>query len=285
MSKERPTSAKLRKSLYMALLSVCLTCFVCVGTTFAWYIYRTAGHTTKVRMAAGTSTYLQIASSYDGNYSSNTVLEKAKGYLLPVSTNRIQNGFQEVEDFIDGPNGELKSIASAFRESNETSYYRTSVFLRGSGASQQVIISDIGYEDENKKAPVSTATRLGFVVHEPGLNQPISAEYIFEINKASNPEAKYNTLTGQEGWVLDSTKRDGTTVPFTPYNEDHFGEYDKETGLVTKNEDTVVLTHVAQDILPVEVEIYIWLEGCDEDCTLNLAYENLDKIAISFVGY
>ncbi len=285
VAREMQTSAKLKKRLYIALLSVCLTSFVCVGTTFAWYIYQTAGHTTKMRMAAGTSTGLQIASTYDGKYSSNTVLEDAKGILTPSSTNRIQNGFQEVDSFVEGQEGQPKALASIFREGSETAYYKTSVFLRGVGASQQVLINQIGYEDSSEKKPISTAIRIGFVVHEPGQNQPVAAEYIFEINRASNPEAEYNTLTGQDGWVLDSTKTDGSTVPFTPYNEENYGSYNEATGVVSKLEKSVVLAEVSPQILPVEVEIYIWLEGCDEDCTINLSGANLDKIAVSFVGY
>ncbi len=285
MTEEKVTSKRLRRSLYIALLSVGITCFVCLGTTFAWYIYQTAGHTTKMRMAAGASTYLQIASSYDGEYSSNTVLEDAKGNLTPSSTNRIQNGFQEVERFTEGGEGKPKFLASFFREGGTTAYYRTSIFLKGNGQEQSVLISDIGYEDSSEDNPISTAIRMGFVVHEPGQNQPITDEYIFEINRAKNPLAEYNTLTGQEGWVLDSTKKDGTTIPFTPYGEEHYGVYDEVSGVVKKNDESVVLTRVGSNINPVEVEIYIWLEGCDEDCIINLAGANLDKIAVSFVGY
>ncbi len=285
MAKEKPSSLKLKRHLYIGFLSVFVTCAVCLGTTFAWYIYQTAGRTTKVRMAAGTSTYLQIAGSYDGNYSTNTVLENEKGILTPVSTDRIQNGFQEVVKFTDGKEGQPKLLASLFRDSGPTAYYRTSIFLRGIGDRQQVLINDIGFQDSSRENPISTAIRMGFLVHAPGENQPVESEYIFEINKEKNPRAEYNTLTGQEGWVLDSTKKDGTTISFTPYSEQHYGSYDESTGNVTMRENSVVLTEVSSLTAPVEVEIYIWLEGCDEDCTANLGGTNLDKIAVSFVGY
>ena len=35
---------------------------------------------------------------------------------------------------------------------------------------------------------------------------------------------------------------------------------------------------------PVQVDVYIWLEGCDEDCTSNLCDQTLQKLAISFAG-
>ena len=34
----------------------------------------------------------------------------------------------------------------------------------------------------------------------------------------------------------------------------------------------------------IQIEIYIWLEGCDEDCTVNLCGETLKKLAVSFAG-
>ena len=34
----------------------------------------------------------------------------------------------------------------------------------------------------------------------------------------------------------------------------------------------------------VEIEIYIWLEGCDEDCTVNLCSQTLKNLALSFAG-
>ncbi len=35
---------------------------------------------------------------------------------------------------------------------------------------------------------------------------------------------------------------------------------------------------------PVEIGLYIWLEGCDEDCTSNLADQTLKNLAVSFAG-
>ena len=35
----------------------------------------------------------------------------------------------------------------------------------------------------------------------------------------------------------------------------------------------------------VELEIYIWLEGCDKDCTNNLCSKTLKNLALSFAGF
>ena len=34
----------------------------------------------------------------------------------------------------------------------------------------------------------------------------------------------------------------------------------------------------------VQVDVYIWLEGCDEDCTNNLCSMTLRNLALSFAG-
>lgn len=35
---------------------------------------------------------------------------------------------------------------------------------------------------------------------------------------------------------------------------------------------------------PVQVDVYVWLEGCDEDCANNLANTNLESLALHFAG-
>ena len=34
----------------------------------------------------------------------------------------------------------------------------------------------------------------------------------------------------------------------------------------------------------MKLDIYLWLEGCDEDCTLNLAGQTMRNLALSFAG-
>lgn len=262
---------------------------VVVTATYAWYIYNTKGHTTDVRMAAGTGTNLQISSEYDTGYGSAAVLESFNGRLTPVSTDKIANGFQQAAGFTSGKEGQAGLVINFFKNSKPTDYYTTSLYLRTNGVATDVYIADIGFEDNDLENPISSAIRVGFVVHEPGSNGKAVSEYIFEISDMKNPEAEYNTATGKEGYVLDSTKTDGTTVPFTPYNKDAYCKYDKNTGVVTLKENSLKLCTVegngnGNPGTPVRVDVYIWLEGCDEDCVDNLCNETLEKLAVSFAG-
>ena len=284
------TSKQLKRRFAAAVAALCIAFVAVLAATFAWYIYNTGAHTTNVHMAAGASASLQISSSYDGDYSSAAVLDAFVGTLNPVSTNQITKGFQKVFGFTNGKENQPKLVANLFGPGEASDYYRTSLFVRTNGKSLDVYLSDIGYEDSDNDNPISTAIRVGMVVHHPGRNQAVRGEYIFAINEKANPLAEYNTATGREGYVLDASAADGTTVPFEPKTSAQFCNYDKENGAVTLKKDSLPLCTVAGkgdgtygDA--AEIEVYIWLEGCDKDCTKNLCSTTLRNLSLSFAGY
>ena len=268
-------------ALLIALLAV-------VSATYAWYVYNTGRHTTKVHMAAGAGVNLQISNSYSGTYGSAAVLDSFTGRLNPVSTNRISGGFQKVIGFTNGTENQSNLVASLFGRGDYTDYYKTSLFLRTNGNPTDIYIADIGFEDSDSKNPISSAIRAGFVVHRIGRSQPADAEYIFAISDKKNPKAEYNTAKGKEGDVLDCTKTDGITVPFTPYTSDAYCNYNKNTGEVVLKNGSLKLCTISGNSgsagEPVQIDLYIWLEGCDEDCTNNLGSQTLKNLSVSFAG-
>ena len=280
---------RLKHRFVIALLVLVVSFSSMVMVTFAWYLHQAAARTSDIHMAVGTGSSLQISNAYDDGYGTATVMDEFKGRLNPVSTNRITGGFQKVYGYTDGAENQPALVASIFGASDTTDYYKTTLYLRISGEEQSVYISDIGYEDDDKLNPISTAIRMGFVVHEAGRDQDVRAEYIFAINTADNPKAEYNTATGEEGYVLDCTKTDGTTVPMNNlYTSDNYCTYDTATGAVTLKDKSLAMFSLKGDGssygTPVQVDVYIWLEGCDKDCRDNLCNTMLDKIAISFAS-
>lgn len=283
------TSKRLKFRFILAALALFISFSSMVMVTFAWYVYHTGAHTSDIHMAVGTGTSLQISSAYDGPYGNAAMMDEFKGLLNPVSTNRITGGFQKVIGFTNGSENQPRLLASLFGAGDSSDYYKTTLFIRSSGEEQKIYLSDIGFEDDDAQNPISTAIRVGFVVHGAGKDQPVANEYIFAINQNPNPKGEYNTLTGQEGYVLDCEKTDGTTVPMTNlYTADQYCNYDASTGAVTLKPGSLPLFALKGANggygEPVQVDIYFWLEGCDRDCTNNLCSTSLTKIALSFVS-
>lgn len=304
MSARKKENLILRRRFVLALLVLLIAFAVITVSTFAWYIYTINAHTTRVHMAAGAGSSLQISNAYDGVYASSvdlgmsdqdTLDESFVGKLNPVSTNRIQNGFQKVYGFTDGSENQSMLMANLFKTAENTDYYKTSLFLRTNGGTVKVYLTGISFEDSDELSPISTAIRIGFVIPETG------EEFIFAINDAENPEKQFNTYNSTEGYVLDSSRfashgedndsstSTDVTVAFTPYTSENYCAYNSESGEVALKDESVALCTVsgggARDYgEPVEVDVYIWLEGCDPDCTNNLMSQTLSKIAIGFAG-
>ncbi len=276
---------QLKRKMAIASIALLVALLAAASATFAWYIYNTRAHTTSVHMAAGSNVSIEISNKYDGEYGSSTVLDSFIGYLAPVSTDQIIVNdvakFQKVEKFV-GESG--KQLAKDFSAAKETDFYMTSIFIRSKNADAGLYISDLTFEDGDEKNPISSAIRLGFVVHESGQNKSVADEYIFSISDAKNPQRDYNTFNGVEGHVLDHRYTDGTTIKFDPYTKDAFVDYDKDSGEITIKTGSVKLCDLKNDV-PTQVDIYIWLEGCDEDCIRNLEGTTLKNIAVAFAGY
>lgn len=279
---------QLRGKFTSGTIALLITLLAVVSATYAWYVYNTGRRTTKVRMAAGAGVNLQISNAYNGIYGSAAVLDSFAGQLNPVSTNRISGGFQKVLGFTNGTENQPNLVANLFGKGNYTDYYKTSLFLRSNGNPTDIYIADIGFEDSNEKKPISSAIRAGFVVHKAGQNQSMDGEYIFAVSDKKNPEAEYNTATGKEGDVLDCTRTDGTTVSFTPYTSDAYCNYDKNTGNASLRPKSLKLCTTSgkngEAGESIQIDLYIWLEGCDEDCTINLCSQTLKNLSVSFAG-
>ncbi len=281
---------RLRFRLMITAIILLISFSSMVAVTFAWYVYQTGARTSDIRMAVGTGSSLQISNQYDGEYGSSTVMDEFHGLLGPVSTDKILGGFQKATGFTGGSAGQPNLVANLFGASDTTDYYKTTLYIRVAGDKQNIYLSNIGYEDDDLENPISTAIRIGFVIHKAGKDQAPEKEFIFAINEKKNPKAQYNTSTGQEGYVLDSTKTDGTTIPMTNlYTSENYCDYNNETGVTTLKEKSLAMFQVqgAEDGsygTPVQVDVYVWLEGCDEDCYNNICGKMLKKIALSFAG-
>lgn len=281
---------QLERSFIIAIVAFVLMLITFSATTFAWYVYQMNSHTTSIHMAVGTGISLQISNAYDQNFGTTAVLEEFQGQLTPVSTDRIQNGFQKVVGFTEVDDSHPVPLANLFGSVNQTEFYNTVLYVRSKGERSNVYLSDIGFEDDDAQFPISTGIRIGFLVHEPGRNKPVAQEYIFSLNQEHHAGAGYNTWQGEDGYVLDSTKTDGSVVRFDRlYSEDNFCIYDNNTGMVTLKDNSVPLFETQGDGNgnygeATQVDVYIWLEGCDQDCTNAITSKTLNNVALDFAN-
>lgn len=295
------SSKEWKRSFLLALLGLLVAFSAAATSTFAWYIYNTNAHTTRIRMAAGTSASLEISKDPKVNYSSSVPLSEFNGRLNPVSTNNILLGFRKVYGFVN--TSDTRLVARLFKTAETTDFYCTTLFLRAKGGPLDVYLSNMTFQDSDENNPLSSAIRMGLVVHDAGkvVNTPNEVDlngtqYIIDINPDKHVQhPDYNTYKGQAGHVLDLTNPDfEATTPFSPLKRpDCFCTYDPDSGQVTLQKTSQKICSLdyeaGNENKFVQVDVYIWLEGCDPDCTGDLVStadkdSMLKNVAISFAG-
>ena len=290
------SDARLLRKQFNRMLATLLVALAAAGAvTYAWYMYNANRHITDVKMAAGTGVTFLISNEYDGEYKTNAGLSFA-GLLDPVSTDNVLNGFQKVTGFTGGTTQD-SLFANMFGAAEHSDYYKTSLYLATNSAATDVYLSGIDFTEQDPANPISTALRVGLVAYAPGRGNTVMGQYVFEVSNARNPQARYNTLDGkdasaseQDHLVLDSMRTDGTTVHFDQLTSANFCDYNEDTGVVSLKEATTKICSLpaaakdADRSTPVRVDVYVWLEGCDPDCTNNLAATSLQSLALRFAG-
>ena len=304
---------QLRRQLAFAFAALLIAFAATAAATFAWYIYNTSAHTTKVKLAAGTSINLQISNQRDGKYESAATLnpdggagQSFVGILTPVSTNDVRAGFQKAVGFESSGTGtglgELWARAFGLSQPEEQDYYKTSLYLRTNAPAVDVYLADIDYGAPDGSGGVtktqqdrmmSTAMRIGFVVYAPGSDSEVTAQYIYALNEEDHITApNNNTAPGQSFGQTGSFAMDpanlGQVVAFTPYSKANFCEYDRATGAVETAAQSVRLCPLSgsgtEYGAATRVDVYLWLEGCDPDCTNELCGMTLSNLSILFAG-
>lgn len=278
-------STQLRRKLTLTALTFLIAFLAMTTATFAWYIYNASARTTRVKMVAGSSLSLQISTHPTEGFSSTAVMEKFNGVLTPVSTDKISNGFQKATEFIEITQGQQNRwVTNLFGAGTEAAdYYKTTLYLRTDAPSLDLYMAGIGFEDADPQRPISTAMRLGLVIG--------GKEFVFAVNPDPDPNRGDNAdRNPSDDHVLDSRYTDGTTIPFPNLlDEDNFCNYVSETGETSLKPDSTKLCTITNNGADgygtaVPVDIYLWLEGCDRDCTQNLVGQTLRNLALSFAG-
>lgn len=271
MSKE-----KLKNKIRIGIFTIAVMFISITGTSFAWYIYNLEMKATNVKMSAGSGTSILISNYEDKNFSSAIAMKDFNSSLTPVSTDNILNGFQKVEGF-KKENNQL--WANMFSDAEDNEFCVRTLYLKTNSDKTDVYLSDLLAANKDDDNPLSTALRVGFVFYDGDKME----QYIFEPDQDHNPQAKFNTFNASIGQVLDSSKKDGSTVDLKTFSSKNYASYDISTGEVTIEAESKKLITL-ENSKTVRVDIYFWLEGCDEDCYNNLVGKSLETLSMRFVG-
>lgn len=271
MSKE-----KLKHKIKIGILTTLIVLFNITGTSFAWYIYNLELKATNVKMSAGSGTSILISNFNDKDFSSAIAMKDFNSSLIPVSTDNILNGFQKVEGF-KKENGLM--FANMFSNADDNEFCTRTLYLKTNSDQVDVYLSDLTAINKDENNPLSTALRVGFVFYKDNH----ADQYIFEPDESHNPRGQFNTYNATTGQVLDSTKNDGSVVDFKPLTKENLASYDENIGEVKINNGSEKMITLNRGEV-VKVDVYFWLEGCDEDCFNNLVGKSLETLSMKFVG-
>lgn len=271
MSKEQ-----LKNKIRIGVLTIVAMFISITGTSFAWYIYNLEMNATNVKMSAGSGTSILISNHEDKDFSSAIAMKDFNSALTPVSTDNILNGFQKVEDF-KKENNQL--WANIFSKAEDNEFCVRTLYLKTNSDKTDVYLSSLLAVNKDDNNPLSTALRVGFVFYDENEIK----QYIFEPDKNHNPQAKFNTFNASIGQVLDSSKKDGSTVELETFSNENYASYNPSTGEVTVTPESKKLVTLENSKV-VRVDVYFWLEGCDKDCYNNLVGKSLETLSMRFVG-
>ena len=284
-----------RKAMISTICMLVVAIMSLTGVTYAWFSQGTSANVSNISLGVEATTGgVLIAESLDGTYAStldftdkDLLAEGAK--LAPVST---VGGTDEWAFFAGAVNAANASQIQTSAATANSQYVRKSLYLKNDGAAEVVVnlgadtekrtnISEGGVEGSRFNghlasrlgvryvATTSTVaasevtegnvnvlngtgdtTNEGYAILEPNATTHLSASY--------NGKLAYNGVQGiSSGYFgMDDTTAAETGEGAKPY-----------LAAVSTVADTtkIQITVPAQTI--VQIEVYIWLEGQDVDCT------------------
>lgn len=262
--------------------------FAVLSLTFASYAWFTSNRevsTSTATARTGDETLeLQLSTSGGSSFrdadsvSIQQINQTSADYLLPVSTNNLQN-------FVYSPVTQ-DGMAKVFKPvENEAYYYHGRVYIRASGegwADGTTVKLYLDQSDnilgEKISGDMLNAARLGLVFDED-----YSKGVILKLSEDSNSQQTYNTVVnGQtlgKDQVLSYTNQtiQAVTDPSVLAKEYTINFSDDSMEVPSQTLLTMQLNKI------YTVDIYFYIEGCDPDCSSQIQYSTAD-LQIGFYG-
>lgn len=255
--------------------------------TYAWFTSNRAVSTNSATARTGEEKLeLQLSSTggssfQDSQSASITQVNKTDaGYLLPVSTNDLEN-------FVYSPFTD-SGMASSFKQvQNEEYYYHGRIYIRAAGENLDAgstmklyLDQSDGILGEKISGEMLNAARLGLV-----FDGDHSSEVILKLSDSQNTSKQqvYNTVINGQTLGKDQVlsyrngKIEAVSDPAAAVSAYTVSFTDDSVEVP----DRTLLTMQFNKIYTVDV--YFYIEGCDPDCSNDIQYSTAD-LQLGFYG-
>ena len=294
--KDNKSIKALKKQMAAAVAMVCVAGVALGSSTYAWFINNTKVTAEKVDVTAKAANNLLITHG-DGTTDAKwgtvaTLATYDSTNFAPVST--IGADSYKVLEFYKDTNWKTdtdgKYNASEFTSAAAgKEYYKDTVTLKASQKSNLYLDKETVFEiaakaEQATSNDTATTLRVALVVNGKG-TATYNGAYIYQVDKDELTD-RYNTtlltldadgvkkaISGENASAAIVGKNIDTTNGVTKYlyagktnTAPNLARVPENNEMVTELNDADVLYQFTAPDDTVTVDVYIWMEGCDEDC-------------------
>ena len=270
--------------LIWGILMLCIIALSFSTATYAWFTSNRIVRTDKVVSQSNTDMVKLMVSGTGGDAFTGKSKEDITrvnstdaNKLMPVSTADLKNFVSQ--------NGSVSDMAVSFEKAKESDYYHGQIFLRADAVNhegEKLALyfdepEDMGPLFKNTKGSVLNAIRLGITIDDV-------KTYLFRVSDAASPNQKQaaNTILNGEilgkNQVIDSS---GNTFRAVTDPSVLLKDYMVDPDGTTNGSKKPLLEMDLNRIY--KLDIYVYLEGCDPDCTDAVELGSLD-FYLAFYG-
>ena len=289
----------LKKQLGAAIAMVLVAAVALGSSTYAWFVTNTKVTAGKATMTATAASTLLISAAGQNEWATSYDFTDTNTTFAPVSTVGTNDGtdftFFKQKNWAKDANqnnaitvDKVSELTDAEKADGDTPlYYKKSFDIKASQACKLYLDTETAFTEA--AGTMNKTLRLALVVKDS--TGAYKKTVIYQVDKDSNGTAgnRYNTTlasTGSDGiskavsavGADDAVTADSiaVTVPTTAdiKGQGLLATADANNGLtptVGSNVDTLYEFTGANDVC--QITAYIWMEGCDYDCTNNTVNE------------
>lgn len=285
-TRRRKTQRKAQQ-IKLAVIMIMVSVLVLSASTFAWYRMSKIASIQTMEFTADTLGNLLISDSENGTYKStlDLGLGRNKAILLPATTKDgivflkpdYTDDGMKVEGVLAMEDGNIldgtEMQQEGYTDDGKEHYVYKKVFYIKSGVNQDdskiYNLKLVNGGNKNDKGAFTTGTFLNDNGDDSTFDSLNAVRVSFVIDSTANIFVPFNTGNGETA----GTFAEIDTNAFTDYQD--YNAYDITLEQDEDGEfDDVTLCQISEGT-PVEITMYVWFEGMDEDCENEIALDTL----------